>query len=87
MKRLTGRTAILTGASRGIGPTIADELAAQGVHLVLVARSAGRLQQEAQRLHDAYGVRTLALPADLADPTPPQASSPGPPRSSGPSTS
>ena len=68
MKRLTGRTAILTGASRGIGPTIADELAAQGVHLVLVARSAGRLQQEAQRLHDAYGVRTLALPADLADP-------------------
>ena len=68
MKHLNGRTAILTGASRGIGPSIANALAAEGVHLVLVARSADRLEQEAQRLHDTYGVRACALPADLSDP-------------------
>jgi len=68
MKTLNGRVAILTGASRGIGPTIANTLAEQGVHLVLVARSADKLEREAERLRTTYGVPTLAIPADLSDP-------------------
>ena len=68
MKDLNGRIAILTGASRGIGPTIANALAEEGMHLVLVARSADRLEQEARRLQKTYGIRTLAVPADLSDP-------------------
>ena len=39
MRRLRGRTAVLTGASRGIGRTVAIELAVRGVNLVLIARS------------------------------------------------
>ena len=69
MKQLAGRVAILTGASRGIGPTIANRLAEQGLDLVLVARSADQLQQEAQRLRTTYAIRTLVVPANLAAPS------------------
>lgn len=60
--------ALITGASRGIGLAIADELARRKFDLLLVARSAPLLQQEAARLAQAHGVQTDFLAIDLAEP-------------------
>jgi short-subunit dehydrogenase len=66
MHQLRGRTAILTGASHGLGPHIARALAREGVHLALAARSEAPLQALATELA-ATGVRALAVPTDLTD--------------------
>jgi len=66
MQKLTGQVAIVTGASSGIGAATADALAAQGVHVVLAARRLDRLQRLAGKLSNQYGVRALAVPADLS---------------------
>jgi len=58
--------ALITGASRGIGLAIADELARRKFDLLLVARSESVLLQQARRLADTYGVRAEVLVADLA---------------------
>ena len=58
-------TALITGASSGIGATYADRLASRGHDLVLVARDGERLKALAQRLTSAYGVGVDVLPADL----------------------
>jgi short-subunit dehydrogenase len=63
-----GSTALVTGASKGLGEAFADALAARGVNLVLVARSVEPLRALANRLSAAQGVRCLALNADLSDP-------------------
>jgi len=68
MMILKGKTALVTGASSGIGKVIAQKLAAAGVHLVLVARSQSILQQMAEELTQTYSVRCTLLPADLAQP-------------------
>lgn len=63
---LNGRTAIVTGASRGIGVHIARELAAHGVRLALVARSGADLVNLAKQLEQAHASPVVVLQADLA---------------------
>lgn len=59
-------TALVTGASSGIGAVYAARLARRGHDLILVARDATRLNEAAGRLRAAYGVSVLVLPADLS---------------------
>lgn len=58
-------TALITGATSGLGAEFARQLAARGYDLVLVARDAARLEQRANSIAAAYPVRTEILTADL----------------------
>lgn len=61
-------TALVTGASSGIGLEIARLLARDGHRLVVVARDADRLNEAARELAEAFGSEVLPLAADLSDP-------------------
>src|SRR5690606_1866618 len=64
---LRGRTALVTGASKGIGKAIALGLAAEGVNVAMLARTAETLETAAAEVARSGGVRTLALTADIRD--------------------
>src|SRR6185436_15376227 len=54
--RLSGRTAVVTGASRGIGEAISSALAGKGARVVLVARNESRLKEVARRLKESIPI-------------------------------
>ena len=66
MKRLDGRIALITGASRGIGAAVAVRYAIEGAHVILVARTVGGLEEIDDRITAAGGSSTL-VPLDLID--------------------
>jgi len=64
---LSGKTALVTGAGRGIGRAIAGGLAEHGAGVVLAARSKDQLETARNEIHTEIGGRAWALPCDLAD--------------------
>ena len=64
--QLKGKTAVITGASVGIGLAIAEGLAAEGTNLVLVARGKERVEAEALRIAEKFGVNAIGVAADMA---------------------
>lgn len=66
MKDLQGRTAIITGASRGLGLVVARHLAREGTNVVLAARTTESLEQLATELR-GLGVKALVVRTDVTD--------------------
>lgn len=64
--RLQGRIALITGASRGIGAAVAEAFAAEGAHVILLARTQGALEELDDRIQARGGTATL-LPFDLGE--------------------
>jgi NAD(P)-dependent dehydrogenase (short-subunit alcohol dehydrogenase family) len=64
-KPLEGRVALITGASRGIGAALAVEMARQGAHCVLIARTQGGLEETDDAIRAAGGQGATLLPFDL----------------------
>ena len=62
---ISGRTALVTASSAGMGKNIAHALAAEGVNVVLFARSAAKLQEVADEIEQKHGVRAVAVPGDM----------------------
>jgi uncharacterized protein len=69
---LKGKTALVTGASSGLGVEFARQLAARGCHVILVARRAEALAQLKQELEARHGVRVYPMPMDLTAADAPQ---------------
>lgn len=67
-KHWSGRWALITGASAGLGKAFAVELAAGGTHLILTARRMARLNELAAQLRSSHGVRVECVEADLEQP-------------------
>jgi NAD(P)-dependent dehydrogenase (short-subunit alcohol dehydrogenase family) len=65
-KPFSGKLALVTGASRGIGAATAEALGAAGAHVILVARTGTALEEVEDRIHEAGGSATIA-PLDLTD--------------------
>ena len=61
------KTAIVTGATKGIGRGIADALAGEGANIVVVSRTSEDCQRVAKEIADVHGVRALACKTDVTD--------------------
>jgi hypothetical protein len=72
MAQLTGKTALVTGASVGIGRDLAECFAANGHHLVITARNRQQLSDLAARLRQQHGINVEVIDKDLSLPGTPQ---------------
>lgn len=64
-KDLAGKCALITGASSGIGTSMARQLAQRGADLVIVARRKDRLEELKNELERSHGVKVVSIPLDL----------------------
>jgi NAD(P)-dependent dehydrogenase (short-subunit alcohol dehydrogenase family) len=65
---LTGRAAIITGGSKGLGAAMAEGLASAGANVLLVSRNLDEAQAAADEIASGYGVKTAAIQADVSNP-------------------
>ena len=63
---LKGKVAVVTGGSVGIGLAVAQGLAAEGVHVALMARDHARARERAMEINGRFGVKAIAVQADVA---------------------
>lgn len=64
---LSGKSAVITGGTKGLGFAMAAGLASAGANVMLVSRNAGEAMSAAKNLAEAYGVTTTSLSADITD--------------------
>ncbi len=67
MKRLEGRIALITGASRGIGRAVAKRFAVEGAHPILIARTQGALEELDDEIRTETGIESTLVPLDITD--------------------
>lgn len=65
--KLSGRVALVTGGSKGLGAAMAEGLASAGASVVLVSRNLDQAQATADFIHQHYNVNTLAIQTDVTD--------------------
>jgi 3-oxoacyl-[acyl-carrier protein] reductase len=66
--QLTGKVAFVTGASKGIGRAVAEQLAAEGADVVITARTAAPLKRAAGEIGASTGRTVVALAGDMSKP-------------------
>jgi NADP-dependent 3-hydroxy acid dehydrogenase YdfG len=67
MNDLSGKTALVTGASAGIGEATARALAKEGVRVIMLARRSEKLQALAAEIKESYGTESFCLQADIRE--------------------
>ena len=65
---LRGKIALVAASSKGLGRAVAEELAAEGAHLVMCARGKDTLEQTAESIRQKAAVKVIAVAADVSDP-------------------
>lgn len=64
---LTGRTAIITGGSKGLGSAMAEGLASAGADLLLISRNQEEVEETAARIQSDYGNRVIGMKTDVTN--------------------
>jgi len=64
---LTGKLAVITGGSKGIGFAIAEGLAREGVDIILISRNKKKLEEAKNKLVNNYGIKVIGISADLTE--------------------
>ena len=67
LKQKYGETALVAGASEGIGAAFSDYLAAEGLDLILLARRLQPLQFLSDKLQEKYKINVTCVPCDMGD--------------------